>query len=81
MAAHRTRPTPLQRLVALLGLLCLMAPSQACRAQADAQPEVRLDIFEMLYAYDVAKVEHGKIVRHNYHWVFWDKDTIWPILT
>jgi hypothetical protein len=87
MPAHRERLTPLRRLAALSALLCLMAASQVCRAQADAQPapeagseaEVRLDIFEMLYAYEVAGVDHGKIVRHNYHWVFWDNDTIWPI--
>ena len=87
MPAHQRRLAPLHGLAIVSALLCLAATAPVSRAEADGRPapdgaadqEVRLDIFEMLYAYEVAELEHTNIVRHGPHWVWWEKDRIWTI--
>jgi len=71
--------------LALVLALALVAPAYGAgktngKDAAKPEPPVRVDIFEMLYGYEVAEIEHNKLLRHGPHWRWWKNDRIWTLV-
>ncbi len=80
MLSHQ-RPAAPPRLTLALTAALLAALPAAGHGAEDVGPEdvVRVDAFEMLYAYEVAEVTNSEPVRHAPHDFKWKQSRVWTI--